>query len=204
MAKRRQRGDYLWIGGATCLDFSNTQSYRPTDKPFDRLETYGCLLDWAGFVKILAARQLGLLRKQAELQPRLARSTLKTAKSLREAIYRICSGHARGRTALTNDLHALTEAAIKAHRNRKLIATTNGFCWQWQDKTELGSVLWPIALSAVELVASERMCWVRECCLESCSALFIDSSKNKRRRWCDMKDCGNLAKARTHRAKNRH
>jgi predicted RNA-binding Zn ribbon-like protein len=29
-----------------------------------------------------------------------------------------------------------------------------------------------------------------------CGWLFLDESRGKRRRWCDMKDCGNREKAR--------
>ena len=37
---------------------------------------------------------------------------------------------------------------------------------------------------------------VRQCASETCSWLFLDKTKNHRRRWCDMKSCGNRAKAR--------
>ena len=39
---------------------------------------------------------------------------------------------------------------------------------------------------------------VKECDNETCRWLFVDMSKNRSRRWCDMKDCGNRAKARRH------
>ena len=32
------------------------------------------------------------------------------------------------------------------------------------------------------------------CANSDCGWLFIDMSRNKSRRWCDMKDCGNRAK----------
>jgi len=33
--------------------------------------------------------------------------------------------------------------------------------------------------------------------------VFIDQSKNASRRWCDMGDCGNRAKARRYRARQK-
>jgi predicted RNA-binding Zn ribbon-like protein len=36
------------------------------------------------------------------------------------------------------------------------------------------------------------------CASEDCAWLFLDKTKNKRRRWCDMKICGNRVKARRH------
>ncbi|HEV2391667.1 MAG TPA: CGNR zinc finger domain-containing protein [Verrucomicrobiae bacterium] len=43
---------------------------------------------------------------------------------------------------------------------------------------------------------------MRLCQGDTCGWLFVDSSKNHSRRWCDMRDCGNRAKARRHRAKS--
>src|SRR5690242_17621419 len=36
------------IGGALCLDFCNTLSWRLTPEPVDRLRSHADLLDWAG------------------------------------------------------------------------------------------------------------------------------------------------------------
>jgi len=36
-----------------------------------------------------------------------------------------------------------------------------------------------------------------------CAWLFLDTSKNGRRRWCSMATCGNSAKARRHYQKRR-
>jgi predicted RNA-binding Zn ribbon-like protein len=33
--------------------------------------------------------------------------------------------------------------------------------------------------------------------------LFLDTSRNRSRRWCDMKDCGNRAKVKRHYQKSK-
>jgi predicted RNA-binding Zn ribbon-like protein len=38
------------------------------------------------------------------------------------------------------------------------------------------------------------------CASDTCRWLFLDTSKNRTRRWCDMKICGNRAKARRYSA----
>ena len=54
-----------------------------------------------------------------------------------------------------------------------------------------------------ELLASEQqLAHLRQCCGDNCGWLFLDSSKNHSRRWCDMRDCGNRAKVRRHRQKH--
>jgi predicted RNA-binding Zn ribbon-like protein len=52
--------------------------------------------------------------------------------------------------------------------------------------------------AAVELLTSEDIMRVRTCADETCAWLFLDRTKNQRRRWCDMKTCGNRVKARRH------
>jgi predicted RNA-binding Zn ribbon-like protein len=42
---------------------------------------------------------------------------------------------------------------------------------------------------------------VRVCASETYGWLFIDTSKNRTRRWCSMSDCGNRAKVRRFRAR---
>ena len=69
--------------------------------------------------------------------------------------------------------------------------------------THLDTVLWPIAKSAADLLTSDRLACVRECAAQNCGWLFMDNSPNQRRRWCNMKICGNRAKARRHYERNR-
>ena len=60
-----------------------------------------------------------------------------------------------------------------------------------------GSILWPIAKSAADLLIPPEL-EVRLCKAPDCAWLFLDKSRNRSRRWCDMKVCGNRQKARRH------
>ena len=64
-------------------------------------------------------------------------------------------------------------------------------------------MLWPVTRSAAELLVSGELSRVRTCANDTCGWLFMDTSKNRSRRWCDMNDCGNRAKARRHYARKR-
>ena len=57
-------------------------------------------------------------------------------------------------------------------------------------------VLWPVVRSAAELLTSEDLRCVRKCAASDCGWIFLDTSRNRRRRWCDMRACGNRAKVR--------
>jgi predicted RNA-binding Zn ribbon-like protein len=55
-------------------------------------------------------------------------------------------------------------------------------------------LLWPIALSALELLTSPQLIRVKKCA--GCPWVFLDQSKNLSRRWCAMDDCGTHEKIR--------
>ena len=52
------------------------------------------------------------------------------------------------------------------------------------------------ALDAARLLTSPERERVRECGDALCGWLFVDSSRNLSRRWCNMQGCGNRNKAR--------
>jgi predicted RNA-binding Zn ribbon-like protein len=61
----------------------------------------------------------------------------------------------------------------------------------------------PIANAIVSELASGRPDRFRICANDQCAWTFFDASPTGRRRWCDMRTCGNRAKAARHRAKVR-
>jgi predicted RNA-binding Zn ribbon-like protein len=56
-----------------------------------------------------------------------------------------------------------------------------------------------IATSAARLISQQRA--VKECANPDCSWLFVDESKPRSRRWCDVSICGSLVNVRRHRAR---
>lgn len=60
-----------------------------------------------------------------------------------------------------------------------------------------------IAEAVVEELATGRPERLRVCANDRCRWAFFDSSPTGRRRWCDMRSCGNQAKAARHRARLR-
>jgi predicted RNA-binding Zn ribbon-like protein len=61
----------------------------------------------------------------------------------------------------------------------------------------------PIVESAADALILGELPRVRRCADTRCARVFYDSTKNGRRRWCDMATCGNRAKAARHRQKLR-
>ena len=70
-------------------------------------------------------------------------------------------------------------------------------------ETPVDDALALIAEAIVEELATGRPERLRVCANDRCRWAFYDSSPTGRRRWCDMRSCGNQAKAARHRARLR-
>jgi predicted RNA-binding Zn ribbon-like protein len=57
----------------------------------------------------------------------------------------------------------------------------------------------PVVESAADALVLGELTRVRRCADPGCSRVFYDDTKNGGRRWCDMRSCGNRAKAARHR-----
>lgn len=187
------------VGGRTCLDFVNTASRRRNGPFNDKLESYEDLLSWAVQAEQLSEVEAADLRLKAAAQPVAAASVVMRGRELREAIYRVFTSRAAGETLPQDDLKLISTEYGRAAVNRLLTPAGVGVCtFDWQTHDELDRPLWPVAVSATNLVASEDATRVKECATDNCNWLFLDASKNRSRRWCEMKECGNREKARRH------
>ena len=186
--------------GRLCLDFTNTVRARPLNERIELIKEYGDLLSWAHQATILTPGEAAALAEAARQHPRAAGDALTQALSLREALYGLFSARAAGLPAPAADLHTINRAIGKAMTRAGLSpAAGGGFQWSWPD-APLGvdRVGWWVARSAAELLTSEHLTGVRECAGYDCGRLFMDGTKNRSRRWCDMASCGNRAKGRRH------
>ena len=139
------------------------------------------------------------LLQEAARRPAQAAAVLEQAIALREAIYRIFSAVAHKLPPEAADLDNLNAALSEALSRSQIIPAADGFAWDWSGDGALDQMLWPIARSAADLLTSEEIHRIGECADDrGCGWLFLDMSRNHSRRWCDMKDCGNRAKASRH------
>lgn len=59
-------------------------------------------------------------------------------------------------------------------------------------------ILTLVALSAGRFLAGDDTDRVKQCASSECILYFVDSSRNRSRRWCSMETCGNREKVRAH------
>jgi predicted RNA-binding Zn ribbon-like protein len=191
--------------GHLCLEFANTADWHASQHPQESLISYSELVTWSRRAAILTEPEAGHLLQQAARHPAQATTVLEQAISLREAIYHLLSAVAHGSPPASGDLALLNSALAQAMARLKLVTANGTFAWGWTDDGALDLMLWPLVWSAAHLLTSQELQRVGECADErGCGYLFLDNSRNRSRRWCDMRDCGNRAKAqrfyRRHRA----
>jgi predicted RNA-binding Zn ribbon-like protein len=197
-----------FIAGCVCLDFVNTVGARVTGRDIvlrDKLKDYPDLATWSRLAGLSTAREVRCLERAAESHPARAAATLARALRLREALFRI-SKSLLGRSAPDeSDVDVLRNELSIAKEHERLVRTGAGFVWAWdQSDNTLDAPLWRVSQSAADLLTSTDLEKLRQCGGDECGWMFLDTSRNRSRRWCDMKDCGNRAKVRRFRRREGH
>jgi predicted RNA-binding Zn ribbon-like protein len=192
------------IAGEVCLDFVNTLDDRFSDEPKDLLKDYGDLVRFAEDSGIISEHQVDRLVANSMKDPKAALRTLASAIEMREAMHEIFWALVIKKPIPGDALSVLNSFVQNAARHASLVRSGPHFHWQFDSSaTDLDAPLWPIARQAADLLVSERLQFVRACASKTCEWLFLDESKNHRRRWCDMTKCGNRAKARSFYTRNK-
>ncbi len=190
-------------GGELCLDLANTVGDRPACER-DRLHDYDALLRWSRQAELLSDAEVERLRTESTAHPRLARRVFGRAVELRESIYGLFSALARREAASQDDIDRINAELARVLPNQRVTRCGDDFEWTWEGpEGALDRMLWPVVRSAADLLTCAECGAVRECASETCSWLFVDRSRTRRRKWCDMSVCGNRAKARRHYARHR-
>ena len=188
------------LSGRLCLDFVNTVDPRHGNNSHEYLLSFSDLVLWGHYVKILTETRVTSLLEKAAQQPAIAALVFQRALTLREALYRIFSLHIEDRTPGDEDIAILNAVLSEGMAQAQVLPIDESFAWMWgESNVALDTVLWFVARSAAELLTSEDLERVKECPgSDGCGWLFVDTSRNHKRRWCDMEGCGNRAKARRH------
>ena len=182
---------WYWLGGRPALDLVNTRRERWR-------RNVECLVSDDDAIAWLVAAEL----LQQPLPP--PRDVAREARDLREAI------DACVRAAVAGE--APDARAVRQIDNWLVLASVRPlFALGGDGQPQLGEraptesarrALGLVALDAARMLGTaEERARVRICGSETCSARFYDRSQAGRRRWCSMQACGNVEKARRHRAK---
>lgn len=188
-----------------CLTFANTARWHASAEPDETLHGYSDLLRWAQTIGIVAQEGVQIAQL-AQQDPAQAAAVFARALTLRETIYRLFVARLHGEAGDPADLMGFNRELAWALTHARVTLAGGAYSWDWErEQGELDAVLWPIACSAADLLTtSELLERVGQCADDrGCGWLFLDLSKNRSRRWCDINDCGNRAKQRRHYARTR-
>ncbi|MFD1541062.1 CGNR zinc finger domain-containing protein [Nonomuraea guangzhouensis] len=167
-------------------------------------------LDLAGTVQHRRSDRTDLLRDPAELArwtveagildepPAAGDAELAAGKTLREAIYRLAVGVVALPSSSGEDRRLVNQVAAGPPASVRL----NG-AGRVEREGDLDAALSTVAREAVQLLGGPQAVQIKECGGEVCTRLYVDASRGSSRRWCDMHECGNRAKAAGFRARQR-
>lgn len=185
--------------GQLCLDFVNSVDWRTSDHPQDSLIDFDALVAWAVKAGLFSSDEAIILGKQGADNPNESRNALERAVMFREVLYRLLVSAATGSPPLQSDLAYFNDMMPRALGHVRMTTDGDRFRLNWMSEAlTVEHALWRVAVSAAALMCSGAIGYLRTCEGSGCGWLFVDTSKNHRRRWCDMKGCGNREKARRH------
>ncbi|MEM5583429.1 CGNR zinc finger domain-containing protein [Roseibium sp. AS2] len=192
----------MLIADHPALDFLNSVG-APFGEEIEWLATGECLLDWLAASGLMAQDQADKCRKN------FARTDLDTvarqAIALREwfRTFLIRQSEFNEWSLDDDDFNRINGFLGKAVHVFRLHPASPGDD-ERKNRPELSGsfafdspedLLALLALNIAEFVSVARLNDTRNCAGETCTMWFVDLTKNKKRRWCDMKICGNRAKA---------
>jgi predicted RNA-binding Zn ribbon-like protein len=179
--------------GELFVDFANTVEL--TDgRPHDHVPDGAALRAWLR-ARALASSRLSASAVEAELPAFRSLRDL-----LREITVRLAGGD-RPTAAQIRRLNGVLRDGV--HYHELAWDATGGRFTVGQVGNELQQARAAIAGSLAHYVADHDVHRLRVCANDGCRWVFVDRSPAGRRRWCDMRTCGNRAKVARHRARRR-
>lgn len=98
------------IGGALCLDFTNTASWEADEQTSEHLNDFPDLVRWCTEAALVDQNSTAALVEKPEENRADAAAVLAKAKDLRATLYRIFIAVSRGKLPASKDLQLLNEA----------------------------------------------------------------------------------------------
>ena len=186
------------IGGHPVLDFVNTIEYRHTIRECDYIPTLRDVLLWSVRSRLLLPRDATNVRITADSAANIWHQLAR----LRQLLYEILIPIAEDRAVPAGSVAHFNQRAARAAKYAGLRPVNGQLRWSWVGEARDPRRLeWELINGTISLLA-ERWQLIRVCANTPCDWLFLDTSRNRQRRWCQMQTCGNLSKVR--RFRERH
>lgn len=191
---------YAFIGNNLSLDFVNTVGNISSENPTENLNSFADLIEWGKQGKLISDDEAIAIFTEAKKNILESEKVFRRVLRLRKSVYDIFRSVINGEEISDKDLTVFNRELSLAMSKAEIFFYEGELIWDWKNDC-LERILFLITRIAAQLLTSPDVEKLRCCLGENCGWLFCDTSKNNRRQWCDMRDCGNLAKARRFRVK---
>jgi len=185
------------------VDFANTLSF-DRGEPAEHLPDIDALLAWLREAGLISDRARAAEAHRLAQDPEEAERRLQRFRYLRALLQtmaaRISDGGAPTRRQLRELNHVLRHG-LHFHQLQIDDDATRYSVAQVGDRLDQARAV--IAGSFASFLADDDPERLRTCANDGCRWVFVDRSRTGRRRWCDMRTCGNQAKVARHRARRR-
>lgn len=193
-----------FAAGRLWLDFVNTDEAQ-RHAHADELHSFDAFLAWLESAGLIDTARHAALRRRAQEQPASATAALHEARRIRSTLRPLAE-----RGVLASERY--TQAAVL--EINRVLGRSTGIRRVEHDPRDgsfhrtfvpsgdaFAALVIPVVESAADALVMGELPRVRRCAAEPpCPRVFLDTSRNGKRRWCDMRSCGNRAKAARHRA----
>jgi predicted RNA-binding Zn ribbon-like protein len=184
---------FRYVGERLWLDFVNTGHSRGGEL----LGDFEALIQWIEAAGELDVERAQGLRRRAQQQPAGAAATLVDARRIRSALRTLAEHGARSERVRLDALAEINRVLGRSAGMRRIERRADGaFARTFVSVGDaFAGLMIPIVDSAADSLIDQELGRVRHCADTRCSNVFLDGTRNGRRRWCDMRTCGNRAKA---------
>ncbi|MDB6141868.1 MAG: hypothetical protein JWP80_912 [Pseudomonas sp.] len=200
-------GPAIFVADAPALDFLNSVAIS-LDEPVDWLDSGAGWLDWlhqAGWVEASVLTQL-----RAQAMPDELDNVAAQARSLREWFRGITEKY-QGQpldAAAMADLAPLNRLLARDEKFGQVsLGSGDVPTLEWRTERHWrspDSLLLPLGEVLAKFVCTEGFSNVKHCEGASCTLMFVDHTRGRKRRWCSMAVCGNRAKVAAHRERQKN
>jgi predicted RNA-binding Zn ribbon-like protein len=201
---------FLFVGERLWLDFVNSEDAAQVRGPgrndgrIDALDTFDRFVRWLSGARILDDERAAAMLRRAQQQPTGSSAALHEARRMRNVLRALAErGGTPGDRATDAAIGEINRILGRSAGTRRVeLRSDGGFVRNFVTAGDVfAGLLIPMIESAADALVSGELPRVRRCADPRCVRVFYDGSRNGKRRWCDMKTCGNRAKAARHRKK---
>ena len=197
---------FEFVGERLWLDFVNSDdaTHARGDSRTDALDSFERFVSWLLAARVLDEERATAMNRRAQQQPTGASAALHEARRLRNVLRALAEhGDAPRERATQTAIGEINRILGRSAGTRRVEPRSDGgFVRNFVTAGDVfAGLMIPIIESAADALVSGELERVRKCADPRCARVFYDGSRNGKRRWCDMKTCGNRAKAARHRKK---